>query len=151
MPVYLCQAGTETDDPWRHGLQVFGEPFMIEENDSNNESGEETVTNLIIADWKSPSEVMKVADVSETPVRRLKHSEVVVADDICIAFERYWLRLKWPGSKGGFAGYVAMGKASELHNSKGKFLQFDSSSWLMKTRSSKADCYFNRIYINPGI
>lgn len=42
-------------------------------------------------------------------IRRLRHSEVVLVDDVCIAFDRYWLRLRWPGSKGGFAGYVALG------------------------------------------
>jgi hypothetical protein len=46
-------------------------------------------------------------------IRRIRHAEVVLVDDVCIAFGRYWLRLRWPGHKGGFAGYVALGKVDE--------------------------------------
>ena len=47
------------------------------------------------------------------PIRRIRHAEVLLVDDVCIAFERYWLRLRWPGRKGGFAGYIALGKVNE--------------------------------------
>lgn len=47
------------------------------------------------------------------PIRRVRHAEVVIVDDVCLAFDRYWLRLRWPGHRGGFAGYIAMGLASE--------------------------------------
>jgi hypothetical protein len=47
------------------------------------------------------------------PVRRIRHAEVVLVDDVCIAHDRHWLRLRWPGRKGGFAGYVALGKVNE--------------------------------------
>lgn len=47
------------------------------------------------------------------PIRRVRHAEVVLVDDVCIAYDRYWLRLRWPGTKGGFAGYIAMGRVSE--------------------------------------
>ena len=50
---------------------------------------------------------------SGLPIRRVRHAEVVLVDDVCIAFERYWLRLRWPGHKGGFAGYIALGKVGE--------------------------------------
>jgi len=43
-------------------------------------------------------------------VRRVRHAEIVLVDDVCIAHGRYWLRLRWPGHKGGFAGYIAMGR-----------------------------------------
>jgi hypothetical protein len=43
-------------------------------------------------------------------VRRVRHAEIVLVDDVCIAYGRYWLRLRWPGHKGGFAGYIAMGR-----------------------------------------
>jgi hypothetical protein len=52
------------------------------------------------------------------PVRRIRHAEVVLVDDVCIAYDRHWLRLRWPGSKGGFAGYVALGKVNETSVSK---------------------------------
>ena len=47
------------------------------------------------------------------PIRRVRHSEVVLVDDVCVAFDRYWLRLRWPGRKGGFAGYIALGKVGQ--------------------------------------
>ena len=47
------------------------------------------------------------------PIRRVRHAEVVLVDDVCVAFDRYWLRLRWPGGKGGFAGYIALGKVSQ--------------------------------------
>lgn len=47
------------------------------------------------------------------PIRRVRHAEVVLVDDVCVAFDRYWLRLRWPGRKGGFAGYIALGKVSQ--------------------------------------
>lgn len=47
------------------------------------------------------------------PIRRIRHAEVVLGDDVCIAYGRHWLRLRWPGHKGGFAGYIALGKINE--------------------------------------
>eukprot|EP00529_Nitzschia_sp_RCC80_P018277 CAMPEP_0113483100 /NCGR_PEP_ID=MMETSP0014_2-20120614/23260_1 /TAXON_ID=2857 /ORGANISM="Nitzschia sp." /LENGTH=816 /DNA_ID=CAMNT_0000376637 /DNA_START=280 /DNA_END=2730 /DNA_ORIENTATION=- /assembly_acc=CAM_ASM_000159 len=45
------------------------------------------------------------------PVRKIRYSEIVLVDDICIAYGRYWLRLRWPGRRhGGFAGYLALGQ-----------------------------------------
>jgi hypothetical protein len=48
-----------------------------------------------------------------TPIRRIRHAEIVLVDDVCIAHGRHWLRLRWPGHKGGFAGYIALGKVNE--------------------------------------
>jgi hypothetical protein len=47
------------------------------------------------------------------PIRRVRHAEVVLVDDVCIAYGRSWLRLRWPGTRGGFAGYIALGKVGE--------------------------------------
>ena len=41
-------------------------------------------------------------------IRRIRHSEVVLVDDVVYMYSNYWLRLTWPGSKGGFAGYVCL-------------------------------------------
>lgn len=86
MPVYLCKPGCWAVEPWRHGIQVYAFPFPIDRKD--------------------------VQDNNERPqgvaIRRVRHAEVVLVDDVCIAHGRYWLRLKWPGS-GGFAGYIALG------------------------------------------
>ena len=48
------------------------------------------------------------------PIRRVRHAEIVLVDDICIAFGRYWLRLRWPGQREGFAGYIAMGVVTDV-------------------------------------
>jgi len=42
-------------------------------------------------------------------VRRVRHAEVVLADEVSAAYGRYWLRLRWPGPRGGIAGYIALG------------------------------------------
>jgi len=47
------------------------------------------------------------------PVRRIKHSELVLVDQALRAYGRTWLRLRWPGEKGGFGGFVALGKNVE--------------------------------------
>lgn len=47
--------------------------------------------------------------VRPNPVRRLRHAEVVLVDQCLSAYGRTWLRLRWPGEFGGFAGFVAIG------------------------------------------
>ena len=47
------------------------------------------------------------------PVRRIKHSELVLVDQALRAYGRTWLRLRWPGEKGGFGGFVALGNNVE--------------------------------------
>ena len=62
-------------------------------------------------------------------IRRVRHAELVLVDDVCIAYGRYWLRLRWPGQKGGFAGYIAMNKLSEGNNTlKGMLMKCDFST-----------------------
>lgn len=56
------------------------------------------------------------------PIRRVRHAEVVLIDDVCIAYSRYWLRLRWPGNKGGFAGYIAMSHVS-INEKEGKIFE----------------------------
>ena len=34
MPVYLCQPGSGTAEPWRHGIQCFAAPFPLDEGAS---------------------------------------------------------------------------------------------------------------------
>lgn len=52
------------------------------------------------------------------PIRRVRHAEIVLVDDVCIAFGRYWLRLRWPGQREGFAGYIAMGVVNDSNKPK---------------------------------
>lgn len=82
MPVYLCQAGRNEDEPWKHGIQVYPHPIETDSDDTTH---------------------------SNIAIRKVSHAHVVLADDVCIFYDRYWVRLRWPGSKGGFAGYIAMG------------------------------------------
>ena len=78
MPLYLCQSGLGHAEPWRHGIEVYSAPHH------------------------------KDNTVHMNVIRRIRHAEVVLADDICISHGRYWLRLRWPGHRGGFAGYIAI-------------------------------------------
>lgn len=126
MPVYLCQPGFGSTDPWKHGIQVYATPFAID-RDENRSSGERgvdssanaTSSNLNDVPFTSGSNQMNEGDFGGdsssvgVPIRRVRHSEVVLADDICVAHDRYWLRLRWPGKKGGFAGYIALGKVDD--------------------------------------
>mmetsp|Transcript_15661 Transcript_15661/g.17603 ORF Transcript_15661/g.17603 Transcript_15661/m.17603 type:complete len:786 (+) Transcript_15661:134-2491(+) len=182
MPVYICQAGSSSSEPWRHGLQVYAAPFALNDvpsgvdgegkegnyvtttvtapqlvpssrteaemqlddnNDNNNinqnndrqqreyhqqediRDGVADTTTSGLIDENAPhingtSSRNQRDDIiaSHTvryglPLRKIRHAEVVLVDDVCIAFDRHWLRLRWPGSKGGFAGYVALGKANK--------------------------------------
>ena len=81
MPLYLCQSGTGTPAPWCHNLSVYATPSALTEDDE------------------------------QRPLRRLRHGEVVLVDDVCVAWDRYWLRLRWPGHRGGFAGYIPVEKS----------------------------------------
>lgn len=47
-------------------------------------------------------------DEQVNAIRRIRHGEVVLVDDVVSAYDNFWLRLRWPGSKGGFAGYVCL-------------------------------------------
>ena len=166
MPVYICQAGSNSSEPWRHGLQVYAAPFQLSDLPSGDpRGGDGNVCTL------APRMVSSTGDAGQTqrdnnhnnnnlrtqrerqfrheltygvnannpnnssnnehnndaireqqhieslrfglPVRRIRHAEVVLVDDVCIAHDRHWLRLRWPGRKGGFAGYVALGKVNE--------------------------------------
>jgi hypothetical protein len=55
--------------------------------------------------------------LGQTVLRRVRHAEVVLVDDACIAYGRLWLRLRWPGQKGGFAGYIPMNRISNYSTS----------------------------------
>jgi hypothetical protein len=187
MPVYICQAGSSSSEPWRHGLQVYAAPFALNDipvggsNSARGGDGEgeedDNNPNVTIAPPLVPStrqeidnnnnhndhqqqqqrehhQEDEIRDGAATdaatsggpihnststtssrsqrdddllasihsakyglPVRRIRHAEVVLVDDVCIAFDRHWLRLRWPGTKGGFAGYVALGKVDNNNNS----------------------------------
>lgn len=134
MPVYLCKPGCWASEPWRHGIQVYAFPFPIDSKDvyartspsehvssdhkNVNVSGELKDTHTTgnerddnVSDTTLHSDENKVTVPQGVAIRRVRHAEVVLVDDVCIDYGRYWLRLRWPG-KGGFAGYIALGVAS---------------------------------------
>ena len=84
MPLYLCQPGSGKPEPWRHGVSVYATPFHEEKD-----------------------------DFPPRPLRRLRHGEIILVDDVCVAWDRLWLRLCWPGRRGGFAGYLPLDKPSK--------------------------------------
>ena len=53
------------------------------------------------------------------PVRRLRHAEVVLVDQCLTAYGKTWLRLRWPGELGGFAGFVAVGGGGRIEGDAG--------------------------------
>jgi hypothetical protein len=136
MPVYLCQPGAGSSEPWRHGIQVYAAPFAMDEaslSDSERDAFVLPASTMEATNWSSndretnnertdsartnqgantPS-ISQQRNASGLPIRRVRHAEVVLVDDTCVAFDRYWLRLRWPGHKGGFAGYIALGKVGQ--------------------------------------
>jgi hypothetical protein len=61
-------------------------------------------------------EGMDVPYVRSGPVRRIRHSEVVLVDQALRAYGRTWLRLRWPGDQGGFGGFVALSNVDHDDN-----------------------------------
>ena len=201
MPVYICQAGSNSSEPWRHGLQVYAAPFQLTDLPSGDpRDGVDNVCTLAPRTMSStnfavqtqhnnnamnfnndPRRQFSANDPDRSnntnrenlnvqpmrfgvPVRRIRHAEVVLVDDVCIAYDRHWLRLRWPGSKGGFAGYVALGKVDEESVSRqalDKMLQargmstalflrvsfryFGTSLWIYMIN------YFVAIIMNPNV
>jgi hypothetical protein len=134
MPVYLCRSGSGHDEPWRYGIQVYSSPFSIVDARAGGGlvAGSGGGRDLIVASAPSGSlhttgedtEGATATDrprssiVTGNPIRRVRHAEVVLVDDVCVAYGRYWLRLRWPGHKGGFAGYIAMARVSDVRECK---------------------------------
>lgn len=128
MPIYCCKSGTGTEEPWKHGLPVYAEPFPTQEEDpniiNNNDYDHATdpaaaqasqnintnrnfYTNVDMNQFDSTAQ-------SPEPIRKLKHSEIVLVDEVSCYYDRLWLRLCWPGSRGGVAGYILLkGRHSE--------------------------------------
>lgn len=50
-------------------------------------------------------------------IRRVRHLEVVLVDEVAMCYGRYWLRVRWPGGRGGVAGYIDLGSMSHYGSS----------------------------------
>lgn len=68
-------------------------------------------------------------------MRRLRHSEVVLVDDVIFAYQNYWLRLRSPGSRGGFAGFICLESTDAARGAK-KLMSTPPS---YSTRSSREE------------
>jgi hypothetical protein len=172
MPVYVCLAGGGHEEPWRHGIQVYTSPFLVDPSDEQYEISNQRDTDegfalavptsgggrdLVVGALEQSSPGVDIATdatglrqrrggepqrsipfrqhfphpSAPPPIRRIRHAEVVLIDDVCIAHGRYWLRLRWPGHfqrvkdeddgkaaqrrlmNAAFAGYVAMGRVRD--------------------------------------
>jgi hypothetical protein len=147
MPVYLCQSGAGYREPWRHGIQVYAAPFPVNVSGPTSSGRDSAVlapfgTTAPQGPQQQPSSTQAQNSTQETmeqqqgssvmqrqateqqingiAIRRVRHAEIVLVDDVCIAFGRYWLRLRWPGQGKGFAGYIAMGLVTSDSNPKPK-------------------------------
>ena len=45
MPIYLCQPGASTNEPWRHGIQVYERPFPMSNDATQTTPSTTTTTN----------------------------------------------------------------------------------------------------------
>ena len=161
MPIYLCNKGSNEDEPWKHSIDVYAEIFdiggsnddddpslptaqsLVTNNNNNNtiHSGElqlleqhgqsawttnndqgaahenDSTGAVVVAKKKNSRKASKKLALAQNNnnnhhgkvMRRIRHAEVVLVDDVCTKFGHCWLRLRWPGSNGGFAGYVCLG------------------------------------------
>ena len=73
------------------------------------------------------------------PFRRVRHAEVVLVDDVCFKFGRYWLRTRMPGASGGFAGYVALPAGNDMLPTAGRSAGVPASSLRPPLGSSQQD------------
>jgi hypothetical protein len=148
MPVYICQAGSNSSEPWRHGLQVYAAPFQLtdlpsgdsrdghgnactlappmvsstgvagqtQDDNSNNNNNNYYYNNdpqtqrerrfrrelIYGANANDPNsnnnennnDINREQQHIESlrfglPVRRIRHAEVVLVDDVCIAHDRH--------------------------------------------------------------
>ena len=141
MPLYLCKPGWSKPEPWKLGKQVYAYPFDIHgfsaaaseaeasltldqpprsaagfaTHDSNSHTthamnATTTATTTTTSHMSSSS----IPPKGGIPIRRVRHSEVVLADQVSVAHGVYWLRLRWPGSRGGVAGYMDIGSVSTV-------------------------------------
>mmetsp|Transcript_26844 Transcript_26844/g.41633 ORF Transcript_26844/g.41633 Transcript_26844/m.41633 type:complete len:703 (+) Transcript_26844:97-2205(+) len=118
MPVYICRSGQNKHEPWRHGMEVYITPF-------DREDCVPASTAVADAAPGEPSANTKLAHIKLPPkgsvaglvVRRVRHAEVVLVDEVVEECNHYWLKLRWPGAssaEGGFAGYIDLGTVKDV-------------------------------------
>mmetsp|Transcript_30033 Transcript_30033/g.34237 ORF Transcript_30033/g.34237 Transcript_30033/m.34237 type:complete len:648 (-) Transcript_30033:83-2026(-) len=97
MPVYLCKpGGVWTLEPWKRSVPVYENPFPL------------PMDREEIIDAMTTTNNNSLTSQLPTPMRRIRHSELVLVDDVVFSYQNYWLRLKSPGPTGGFMGYICL-------------------------------------------
>ena len=95
------------------GVSAGGQqgPTASRANRRRTAANDPTTALLTLDDDATPANVTDRAASAGVgvAVRRVRHAEVVLADEVSAAYGRYWLRLRWPGPRGGVAGYIALG------------------------------------------
>ena len=43
---------------------------------------------------------------------------MVLVDEVSVHYNKYWLRLRWPGSRAGVAGYIVLGGIHSVPNAR---------------------------------
>ena len=111
------KSGNNNNNTMTHELRSLQRTKKRSSGDSNsnnnsNSSNDDQKGNNTTSNQSKNDPGMVVSSeesINEVVSRRVRHAEVVLVDEVSIKFERYWLRLRWPGPRGGIAGYIALG------------------------------------------
>lgn len=129
MPLYLCKPGGNSD-PWKYGVPVYAKPFRVEDSttqqqtthnntrecipsDTNNNLKSSNRSNDALEAHRKPLIEKDELPSLFKPIRKVRHSELVLVDQVSSHYNRFWLRLRWPGSNGTVAGYILLGELGE--------------------------------------
>ena len=95
MPIYLCQPGTSSSEPWRHGIQVYERPFPLFQqdysNNNNNANASSATTNRNKKEEsrrEGPEQVVVVINPSSSSSDHHQQQQASL-DDKLAALKRY--------------------------------------------------------------
>ena len=94
MPIYLCQPGTSSSEPWRHGIQVYERPFPLFQQDysnNNNNANASSATNRNKKEEsrrEGPEQVVVVINPSSSSSDHHQQQQASL-DDKLAALKRY--------------------------------------------------------------
>ena len=94
MPIYLCQPGTSSSEPWRHGIQVYERPFPLFQQDynNNNNNASSATTNRNKKEEsrrEGPEQVVVVINPSSSSSSSDDHDQQASLDEKLAALKRY--------------------------------------------------------------
>ena len=88
MPIYLCQPGTSSSEPWRHGIQVYERPFPLFQQDYNKNASSATNKNKKEESRREgPEQVVVVVNPSSSSSG--DHDQQASLDEKLAALKRY--------------------------------------------------------------